>query len=454
MKLTTTTLIPLLASLISTSTAIDLTVGNVDSVCDAATDIIKGIMDYYEGDRYGGTVGMFQQPYYWWEAGLVFGGMIDTWKICNNYTYVSTIQNAINHQRGDYNDFNKVQNQSDVEANDDQVFWGFTVMEAAERNFPSYSNNSDDPNYAQLALNVYNSMAPRWDNETCGGGLRWQILKNMSGWNYKSEIANAGVFALGARIARYSNNSELVLSSNRILRWMKESSFITQPDGENYYNVYDGSNIVNDSCPVINGAIWSYNYALMTMGTSYLYSATGNDYWSNELDKFLSGIEHYFINPNSTDILYEYQCSVWGTCNNDQRAFRAIVANSLGNVAQLVPEYKDRVLKIINASAKGAAASCSGGSDGVTCGKDWSTGSWDGLYGLGEQISALEIIQNTVITDLELPCTDKSCGVEFDNSTYVTIPIPTTTIYLTNTNTVTETSYVTVSSDSNIFYTA
>lgn len=447
--------IPLSLSLVlSLTNAIELTVGDVNSVCDASTSLINGIMDYYLGTRYGGTIGMFQQPYYWWEAGLTFDMMIESWSICNNYTYVSIIQDAIYHQKGDENNFYNVANQSDVEANDDQVFWGFTVMEAAERNFPQYSDNSDDPNYAQLALNVYNSMAPRWDADNCGGGLRWQILSNMSGWEYKSEISNAGVFALGARLARYKNENELVRSSNRILKWMKKAYFVNQPDGEDYYNVYDGANIVDGSCPVINGVIWSYNYALMTMGTAYLYNTTGDDYWSDELEKFIGGIEHYFINPNTTNILYEYQCYLWGNCNNDQRVFKAVVADSLGKVVQLAPQFKNRALAIINASAEAAAASCSGGSDGHTCGTDWSTDGWDGMYGLGEQVAALSVIQNTVIDQTDIPCQEDTCGVHFEDDSFSTIPITTVTRYHTQTHTETKTMTDTISSDTTVIYTA
>lgn len=433
--------------------AIELTVGNEDSVCNAATDITNGIMDYYLGTRYGGTVGMFQQPYYWWEAGLAFGAMIDTWKFCDNDTYVETIQAAINHQRGQNNDF-MAPNQTHVEANDDQVFWGFTVMDAAERNFPSYSDSKDDPTYAQLALNVYNSMAARWDAENCGGGLRWQIFSNMSGWTYKSEISNAGVFALAGRLARYTDNDKFVKTASRVLKWMKKVSFVSQPQNENYYNVYDGANIQNNSCPVINGALWSYNYALMMMGSAYLYNATGDQQWSDEVGLFLNGVDHYMVNTTKgADVLFEYQCDKFNTCNNDQRAFRAIVAKALGQIVQLVPDHAEQAMKIIDSSAAGAAQSCSGGSDGKTCGINWAYGGWDGWYGLGEQISALEIIQNTLIKGISLPCTSETCGEDIDQKDITTVPATTITRYFTETKTDVESSTTDTTTTENSFFT-
>lgn len=443
------------ASLAPFTNAIDLQVGNKDSVCNAATDITNGIMDYYLGIRENGTIGMFQQPYYWWESGLVFGGMIDTWKFCDNDTYVSIIQDAISAQKGPHNDFTDVTNQTDVEANDDQLFWGFTVMEAAERNFPKLPNN-DDPSYAQMALDVYNSMAPRWDSENCGGGLRWQILSNMSGWDYKSTIATSGVYALAGRLARYTNNDEFTKSANRTLRWMKESMFVYTKEGDDFYTVNDGAEIKDNSCAVVNGAVWSYNFATMIMGTTYLYNATnGDSAWGNELGKFIGGVEHYMLNTTGNNVLFEYQCDQWNRCNNDQRAFRAIVARVLGKVVQLAPDtdYATRAMKIIDDSAAGAAKSCSGGSDGKTCGINWGIDGWDGMFGLGEQIAALEVIQNTLIKQVPPPCTEDTCGEDINDDKIQTIPVPTSTRVFTDINTKTQVETVTVSTIDEVFYT-
>ena len=44
------------------------------------------------------------------------------------------------------------------------------------------------------------------------------------------------------------------------------------------------------------------------------------------------------------------------------------------------------------ASAKGAAAQCSGGKSGNICGSAWYQKKWDGTEGLGQDLSALEVI--------------------------------------------------------------
>jgi mannan endo-1,6-alpha-mannosidase len=48
-------------------------------------------------------------------------------------------------------------------------------------------------------------------------------------------------------------------------------------------------------------------------------------------------------------------------------------------------------------SAIAASRSCSGGFDGVTCGTKLYTGGWDGTWGVGQQLSALDIVQLVLV---------------------------------------------------------
>lgn len=59
----------LLANLLPFLQALPLDTNNVTSVREACNLIAKGLLDYYEGTKYGGTIGEFTSPYYWWEAG-------------------------------------------------------------------------------------------------------------------------------------------------------------------------------------------------------------------------------------------------------------------------------------------------------------------------------------------------------------------------------------------------
>ncbi|QPG73813.1 hypothetical protein FOA43_001127 [Brettanomyces nanus] len=394
-------MLPLLCialSLLPLASCVDLEVGDKESVCAAATLIIDGIMDYYEGTRYGGTVGMFQEPYYWWEAGEVFGGMLDTWYFCDNDTYEDIIYDAILAQRGTGNSF-MPQNQSLTEGNDDQGFWAFVAMGAAERNFTNPP--SDKPGWLALAQGCYNTMWARWETASCDGGLRWQIFTWNSGYNYKNTISNACLFNIAARLARYTGNDTYAETAKTIWTWITDVQFATLTDDS--YSVYDGANVDNN-CSTLESTRWMYNYATLMAGCAYMYNYTEEESWQTEVGRLFSGMS-IFLTDN---VLYERQCQTSKTCNNDQRSFRSIASRFLGATARLVPAYSDQIMEVIDDSATGAAASCSGGSDGHTCGMDWSAGDWDGVYGLGEQISALEVIQNTLVMSKPGP---------FDNST-------------------------------------
>ena len=72
------------------------------------------------------------------------------------------------------------QNQTLDEGNDDQVFWAFTAMEAAEMKFPD--PGSQWPSYTAMGQAVFNLQAARWDPSSCGGGLRWQITSINQGY--------------------------------------------------------------------------------------------------------------------------------------------------------------------------------------------------------------------------------------------------------------------------------
>lgn len=376
-----------LALLATHTTAIDLDVVDRDSICSAVSTIAEGIMDYYEGTRSGGVVGMFQPPYYWWEAGEAFGLLLDQWYYCSEDKYESIIQDALIHQANapayDY----VPANQTDTEANDDQAMWGFTVMLAAERGFPLPSGTPKQ--WDEMVGIMVEQMWGRWDVDNCNGGLRWQILSNMSGWDYKNAILNAGLFQLAARMYRFSDDTKYLDIANQVFDWCELIGMLNTDT----WAVYDGA-LTNNSCQNLHDEHYSYNYGLFLLGAAYLYNATSGDTqskWHGVVRNMLSSTIATFFDNN---IMYEWQCYHVGRCNTDQRAFRALFARTLGATSLMAPDTHFAIQWLLTYLAKGAAALCSGGSDGVTCGFDWSAGKWDGWYGLGEQMCAMEVIQN------------------------------------------------------------
>lgn len=365
-----------------------------DSVCAATALIQGGMLDYYEGTRYGGTVGMFQPPYYWWQAGVAFGGMLENWFICENDTYKQLLMDALVAQTGPNYDYIPA-NQTTVEGNDDQGVWGLTIMDAVERNFSAPPDGK--PGWLAMSQAVFNTMYSRWDDQNCGGGLRWQIFTWNSGYNYKNTISNACLFQMAARLGRYTGNTTYLDVAEQVFDWLVGVGYIVLSDTG---NVFDGAKI-EDNCTDITKIEWTYNHGVVLGGLAYMYNATnGTSSWETRLTQVLGGATTYFFQD---DIMYESACQDYNTCNNDQRCFKSIFSRMLGLTSVLAPFTADTIDPLIKASAFAAADSCDGGRDGHTCGLDWQKKTNDGYYGLGEQMSALEIIQNLLIHDRPAP---------------------------------------------------
>jgi mannan endo-1,6-alpha-mannosidase len=370
-----------------------------DSICKSTALIADGVLDYYEGTRYGGAIGMFTYPYYWWQAGHAFGAMIDNWFLCGNDTYEELIYDALLAQTGKNFDY-MPSNQTMTEGNDDQGFWGLTVIAAAERNFTA---PKEGPDWLALTQAVYNTMWSRWDNTHCGGGLRWQIFTWNSGYNYKNTISSACLFHISARLARFTGNQTYVNTAIEVYQWLVDVQFI-QDDGT--MRVFDGANL-DENCTHIVHLEWSYNIGIMLGGAAYLYNFTEDPFWLTVTSRFVDGSKDFFRNG----IMYERACQDGGNCNNDQRFFKGVFARCLGLTALLVPDLYSEVMPLLETSAAAAVQSCSGGFDGHTCGLNWEASGWDGLYGLGEQVSALETIQSVLVPISPAPLTQKDEGV-------------------------------------------
>lgn len=179
-----------------------LTCSLSDSIKGVAGQVAHDLMGFYNGNQSGQTPGLLPQPYYQWEAGGMLLTMIDYFYYTGDATYNDLVTQGMLWQAGPENDFMDA-NQSHVEGNDDQVFWGFAALSAAEQGFPNPPAGS--PSWIQLAENLFNDQVSRWDMSSCNGGLRWQIFSYMTnGYDYKSTIANGGLFNVAARLALYT----------------------------------------------------------------------------------------------------------------------------------------------------------------------------------------------------------------------------------------------------------
>ena len=229
------------------ASAIDLNLNDTTSIQQAASKVAHGMMMYYKGNESGQTPGLLPEPYYWWESGAMFGALIDYWRYTGDSTYNDMISKAMLWQASLARDF-MPPNQTKSEGNDDQAFWGITALMAAESGFPDPP--PEEPQWLALAQAVFNLQATRWDDSTCGGGLRWQISALNRGYNYKNSISQGGFFDIAARLGAFTANQTYFEWADNMYAW-SESVGLIGPT----FQVFDGTDVLL-KCAELNHDLW------------------------------------------------------------------------------------------------------------------------------------------------------------------------------------------------------
>lgn len=181
--------------------------------------------------------------------------------LTNNDTYNKALSDGLYAQIGENNDFLPTQYRLS-QGNDDQSFWAFASLTAAETNFPEREGM---PSWLALSQVVYEEQMGRWDNSSCDGGLRWQIFQFNKGFNYKNSISNGALFQIAARLAYYTKKQSYVDTAKKIFDWTVKIGFITKD-----YVVFDGAH-VDTGCTNIENGQWTYNVGVYLAGCAYLY---------------------------------------------------------------------------------------------------------------------------------------------------------------------------------------
>lgn len=405
-------LVSLLAGL---TNAINVDFSSDDSVKQAASTVAFGLLKYYTGNNTGDVPGNLPDPYFWWEAGAMFGTLVDYWFYTGDSTYNDVTMQAIQHQAGEDSDF-MPQNQTRTEGNDDQGFWAMAAMSAAENNFPNPP--ADQPQWLALAQAVFNEYVTRWDPQTCGGGMRWQIFTFNNGFSYKNSISNGCFFNIASRLARYTGNQTYADWAEKVWDWMTEVKFI-----DDDFNIYDGAG-VEQNCADINKAQWTYNAGIFLQGTAMMYNHTdGNSTWKARLDGLVNRTVNFFFDDG---IVVERPCESFNLCDFDQQSFKGYLMRWMASASQMAPYTFDTLMPLVQSSAAAAAQQCSGspgapaykGPAGTACGFKWTAkASFDGLAGVGEQMSALSALQYTLVKKqaIKAPVTADTGGTSVGN---------------------------------------
>lgn len=366
-----------------------------DSIRRAASVVAYNLQTYYKNnasDTPSELVGTLPfPPYYWWQSGAMWGGLVDYWAYTKDSTYVNNTMNAYIAQSGAKRDLMTTK-WADQTGNDDQAFWALGMMSAVELGFPSPPTSQ--PQYLEVAKNAFDTQVARWDTAGCDGGLRWQILTTHPGYPYMNTISNGAFFQLAARLARYTGNGTYVEWADKAYDWILSKGLVNQ-----YCDAFDGTDS-NSGCVDLNRDRWSYNVAMLLYGAATMYNHTLDSKWMDRTNCLLGNAGTFlYPNANASNVLYEPICEPSATCNNDQFTFKGYLGRWMAKTVLMVPSTRQTVFDRLQASASAAALSCTGGANNETCGTKWYVGGYDGMTGAGQHMSALEVIQGLLVEE-------------------------------------------------------
>ena len=215
----------------------------------------------------------------------------------------------------------------------------------------------------------------------------------------QNSVSNGGFFQLSARLARDTGNQTYLDWAQKIWDWSASVGFI-----DSNYVVYDGADS-GDNCTKINPLSFSYSQGIYLYGAAVLYNHTNGDkVWEERTQGLLRATGSYFSPfDNATNIMFEHACETVNRCNTDMSSFKAYMSRFMWATTQMMPSTLPGVQAVLNASAVAAAKACSGGEDGTVCGQRWYVGGYDDNPGLGQQMSALEVVQGLLTRDTAPP---------------------------------------------------
>jgi mannan endo-1,6-alpha-mannosidase len=357
----------------------------LDSIKSDAQTLASQIIETYNALPTGSPIGLFDEPYYWWESGAVWSSMVRYSALTGDSQFDDVIAKALWAQTSDFLNF-MPPNQTKTLGNSDQSAWAIAAMTAAETGF----KKPEDGEWVDLVKNVFDNQVARWDETACGGGLRWQIFSFNAGYDYKDSISTGAFFLLSARLAQFTGNATYSEWADKSFKWLQDVKLLSDK-----YSVYDGTD-TSTGCGTINHIQWSYPFGLLTEGAAVMYNITnGKEMWKSAVQGFADHLEIFQINST---VIYEPACDKSGKCSVDQRAYKGLLARSIGLAAVAAPFVADTFNEVLEISAKGAMANCARVGETWMCATEWypaesKAGPNNRGADLGNLFSALEAVQ-------------------------------------------------------------
>lgn len=97
------TLLTFLAALLCPAAAVDLNIDDPASIRNASRSLAFGLQSFYQNNvsnTAATAIGTLPAPLYWWQAGAMWGSMVDYWAYTNDSSYNAVITQALLAQVG------------------------------------------------------------------------------------------------------------------------------------------------------------------------------------------------------------------------------------------------------------------------------------------------------------------------------------------------------------------
>lgn len=227
------------------------------------------------------------------------GAMLDYSHYTGDSSYDDLLSTALSANIGPTNNL-MIPKYQGQEGNDDQAFWTFNMLTAAERNLPQVDDASI-PSWLQVAENSWNSLSGRWNTSACGGGLLWQIFaENPNGLNYRNSVSNGGLFQISARLYRATGNQTYLDWANKVWDWSVAVKMIDEA-----YAVYDGANS-DTNCTDMNPISFSYSAGIYLYGAAVLANTTDGaaaSTWTQRTEGLFKASRSFFSRKHHSPLL-------------------------------------------------------------------------------------------------------------------------------------------------------
>lgn len=151
--------------------------------------------------------------------------------------------------------------------------------------------------------------------------------------------------------------------------------------------------------------------SLIATITDLLCMKTSDHIWLDRINGLLDGIERVFFVDG---VAYEPACE-GGVCNADMLTYKGFLHRWMGYTAQLAPSTSDRIMPLLMNSTKAAVAQCTGGDNGRQCGFHWTSGKFDGVLGVGQQMNVLAALSSLLVLDAPVAVTNNTGGTSAGN---------------------------------------